>query len=101
MSLKVSVLMPAYNAEKYIAEAINSILSQTFKDFELLIINDGSTDKSESIVFSFNDPRMRYIKNEQNLGLVRVRNLGLELARGEYVAMLDSDDIAHSPPVSS
>ena len=93
---KITVLMPAYNTEKYIADSIDSILSQTFEDFELLIINDGSTDKSENIILSFNDPRIRYIKNEQNMGLTKVRNLGLELVRGEYIAMLDSDDIAHS-----
>lgn len=97
---KVTVVMPVYNSEKYVAAAIQSILNQTFKDFELIIINDGSTDESEKIILSFNDPRVRYIKNEKNLGLVGVRNLGLDLVESKYIALLDSDDIARRTRLS-
>ena len=91
---KVSVFIPAYNVEKYIAEAIQSILDQTFTDFELIVINDGSTDKTSEIVKSFNDPRIVFIENKENQKLVRVRNQGLEMARGEYLALMDADDIS-------
>ena len=91
---KISVVMPAYNAEKYIAEAIDSILEQTFKDFEFIIINDGSTDKTEEIILSYKDSRIVYIKNEKNMGIVYTLNRGLEAAQGEYIARMDSDDIS-------
>ena len=65
----VTVLMPVYNAKKYLAEAINSILNQTFTNYELLIINDGSTDKSEEIILKYSDKRIRYIKNDKNIRL--------------------------------
>ena len=90
---KISVLMPAYNAEKYIEEAITSVLNQTFTDFELLVINDGSTDGTEKIILSFNDERIRYIKNERNLKLVATLNKGIDLARGKYIARMDADDV--------
>jgi glycosyltransferase involved in cell wall biosynthesis len=89
----ISVLMPAYNAEKYIGEAIESVLNQTFTDFELLIINDGSTDKTEEIIRSFNDKRIRYIKNETNLKLIATLNKGIDLAQGRYIARIDADDM--------
>ncbi len=89
---KVSVIMPVYNSEKYVREAIDSILSQTYSDFELIIINDGSTDSSVDIVKSYNDRRIRFINNVSNSGLAVTRNQGLKLARGEYIANLDSDD---------
>lgn len=91
---KVSVLMPVYNTEKYVAEAIQSILSQTFTDFEFIIINDGSTDNSEAIIQSFSDERIRYFSNKQNLGIVDTLNRGLDLCRGEYIARMDADDIS-------
>lgn len=91
---KVSVIMPAYNAEKYISEAIDSILQQTFTDFELIIINDCSCDATEEIVLSYQDPRMIYFKNEKNMGVAGTLNKGLALAHGEYIARMDSDDIA-------
>ena len=91
---KVSVIMPAYNAQDYIAEAINSILSQTFSDFSFIIINDGSTDKTAEIVQSYDDNRILFIENPQNIGLVNSLNLGLSYAEGEYVARMDSDDIS-------
>lgn len=91
---KVTILLPVYNAEKYVSQAIDSILKQTFEDFELLIINDGSTDESEEIIFSFKDPRIRYLKNTQNRKLVDTLNKGIESARGEYIARMDADDIS-------
>ena len=92
----VSVVMPVYNGEKYLKEAIDSILNQTFTDFELLLINDASTDNSEEIINSYNDSRIIYIKNEQNLGLIKTLNKGLDLAKGEFIARMDQDDISHS-----
>ncbi|OHA18448.1 MAG: hypothetical protein A2664_00700 [Candidatus Taylorbacteria bacterium RIFCSPHIGHO2_01_FULL_46_22b] len=94
MTPKVSVLMPAYNAEKYLRESVLSILKQTFTDFELIIINDGSTDQTLSVAKSFTDPRIKIIDNKQNSGLVAVRNQAIKAAQGKYIAWLDSDDIA-------
>lgn len=92
---KVTVLMPVYNGELYLKEAIESILNQSFKDFEFLIINDGSTDSSEEIIKSYRDSRIRLVNNERNLRLIATLNKGLELARGEYIARMDCDDISH------
>lgn len=89
----ITVLMPAYNAEKYIREAIDSVLAQTFSDFELLIINDGSTDRTEEYVLSYADPRIVYVKNEKNLKLIKTLNRGIDLAKGKFIARIDSDDI--------
>ncbi len=91
---KISVLMPVYNGERFIAESIHSVFNQTFTDFELLVIDDGSTDQSAAIVSSFKDKRIRLVRNEKNRGLVAVRNQAIELSRGEYLAWLDADDIA-------
>ena len=88
----ISVLMPAYNAEKYIGEAIQSVLNQTFKDFELIVINDGSTDRTEEIILSFSDSRIRYFKNEKNLKLIATLNRGIDLVLGKYIARIDADD---------
>ena len=92
---KISVLMPVYNAENFLKEAIDSILNQTFKDFEFLIINDGSTDKSKEIILSYNDPRIRYFENKSNLGVARTLNKGLRIAKGKYIARMDADDISY------
>jgi len=89
----ISVLMPAYNAEKYIGEAIKNVLNQTFTDFELIVINDGSTDKTEEIILSFNDDRIHYIKNETNIKLIATLNKGIDLAQGKYIARIDADDV--------
>ena len=89
----VTVLLPAYNASAYIVEAIESVLNQTYSDFELLIINDGSKDDTEIKVLSFSDKRIRYEQNDKNEGLVYTLNKGLELARGVYIARMDADDI--------
>ena len=91
---KVTVLMSVYNGEKYLRKAIESILKQTFTDFEFLIINDGSTDYSGEIFRSYSDPRIRFVSNSANRGLTRSLNTGLKLAKGEYVARIDADDVA-------
>jgi glycosyltransferase involved in cell wall biosynthesis len=93
---KVTVLMPVYNGQKYLKEAIESILNQTFEDFEFLIINDGSTDKSEDIIEEYKkkDSRIIYKKNEKNLGLIKTLNSGLAVACGEYIIRMDSDDVS-------
>ncbi len=97
---KVTVVMPAYNAETYLRQAIDSILNQTFNDFELLIINDGSTDATFDIINSYNDNKIRLINNEKNIGLVEVRNLGVYESKGKYIAFLDADDIAYPARLS-
>tara|TARA_Y100001970_G_C14236513_1_gene862153 strand:- start:2343 stop:3545 length:1203 start_codon:yes stop_codon:yes gene_type:complete len=88
----VTVLMPVYNGARYLREAIDSILQQTFQDFEFLIIDDASTDESVKIVLSYHDDRIRLIQNESNLGQVKCQNKGLHLANGKYIARLDQDD---------
>lgn len=90
----VSVVMPAYNAEKYLREAIDSILTQTYDDFEFIIINDGSTDSTKEIILSYSDPRIVYLENEKNSGICVTLNKGLVAARGRYIARMDSDDIS-------
>ncbi|MCF6171937.1 MAG: glycosyltransferase, partial [Bacteroidales bacterium] len=91
----LSIIMPACNAGKHIAPAIQSVLDQTYENFELIIINDGSTDNSKAVIESFDDNRIKYFENEKNSGIVFSRNKGLKLAQGEYIGMLDADDIAH------
>jgi teichuronic acid biosynthesis glycosyltransferase TuaG len=90
----ISVIMPAFNAGKYIGEAIESVLSQTYCDWELLIINDGSTDNTQTIIDTFinRDSRIRSLYQE-NAKQSKARNLGIQHAKGEYIAFLDSDDI--------
>lgn len=90
---KVSVIMSVYNGEKYLREAIDSILNQTFTDFEFIIINDGSTDGTREILESYSDPRVRLF-HQENIGLTRSLNRALKLARGEYIARQDADDIS-------
>lgn len=91
---KISVLMPVYNGERYLREAIDSILGQTFPDFEFIVVNDGSTDGTVDIVRSYRDPRIRFVENETNLGLVRSLNNGVDLAEGAYLARMDCDDVS-------
>lgn len=93
MEPKVSVIMPIYNAEKYVKETIDGILNQTFEDFELLLINDHPTDKTMEIVKDIKDSRIRIIENERNRGIAYSRNRGLEEARGQYIALMDDDDL--------
>ncbi len=90
----ISVLMPVYNGQQYLAEAIASILNQTYQHFELLIINDGSSDNSEQIIKGFEDLRIVYIKNETNKGLIFTLNRGIELSKGAFIARMDADDIS-------
>lgn len=92
---RVTVLMPVYNAERFLHEAINSILQQSFKPFEFLIIDDGSTDGSAEIVESFRDPRIRFVRNTHNMGITRTLNKGIVLASCELIARMDADDISH------
>lgn len=92
-TLPLSVIMPVYNGEKYLEEAINSVLNQTFNDYELLIIDDGSTDHSVEIIKKFKDYRIRLIKNKGNQGIAYTRNVGLKEAKGEYLAWMDCDDL--------
>ncbi len=91
----VTVLMPVFNAESFLPEAIESILKQTFSDFELLMINDCSTDRSVEIINSYKDSRIRLVSNEKNIKLIATLNKGLEIARGKYIARMDADDISH------
>lgn len=92
----LSIILPAYNAEKYIAEAIESVLKQEYKDFELLILDDGSKDDTADIIKTFVDTRIRYIKNEKNIGLIQTLNKGISLAQGIYIGRIDADDIWHN-----
>ena len=96
MSPKVTVLMSVYNGEKYLRQSINSILNQTFEDFEFLIIDDASTDSSNDIILSYNDQRIKVIKNNKNIGQAVSLNRGLQEANAEYVARMDQDDISLS-----
>lgn len=91
---KVSVIMPVYNGEKYLKEAIESILNQTATDLELIIIDDGSVDSTSNIINSFNDERIKYFKNEKNSGISFSLNRALDLACGEFIARMDADDIS-------
>lgn len=91
---RATVLMPVYNGEKFLGEAIDSILGQTYTDFEFLIIDDGSTDQSRNIVLSYNDNRIELICNSENLGLEKTLNKGIKQAKGEYIARMDCDDIS-------
>jgi len=86
--------MSVYNGEKYLREAIDSILNQTFKDFEFIIINDGSTDRTAQILKSYHNPRIKIINNQKNLGLTKSLNIGIKRARGEYIARQDADDVS-------
>ncbi|MFI5451275.1 glycosyltransferase family 2 protein [Pedobacter sp. UC225_61] len=92
--VEVTVLMPVFNSELYLRESISSILNQSFTNFELIIINDGSTDASDKIIRSFNDNRINYVNNLSNKGIVSVLNEGLDLSKGKYIARMDADDIA-------
>ncbi|MEH7301285.1 glycosyltransferase [Neobacillus drentensis] len=89
----ISVVLAVYNNENFIGEAIESILNQTFTDFELIIINDGSSDRTEEVIQSFSDSRIRYVKQE-NKGVAGAKNAGLKLAQGDFITIHDSDDIS-------
>ena len=89
----ISVILPVYNGEKFLHRAIQSILHQSFPDFGLIIINDGSTDRTGEIIGFETDLRIVYIKNEVNRGLIYSLNKGIDLAKGKYIARMDADDI--------
>lgn len=90
----ISVSMPAFNAERYIEESIKSVLSQTYDNFELIIYDDGSTDRTREIILGYSDPRVKVILGEVNQGLIFARNAIAREAKGKYLALLDADDIA-------
>ena len=93
MNKLVSIIMPAYNSGRFIEQSIRSVLSQTYTDWELLIVDDCSTDNTTSIVASFKDKRIHYQRNTNNMGAALTRNEALKIAKGKYIAFLDSDDI--------
>lgn len=93
-NLALSVVMPTYNSEKYLEKSIDSILNQTFKDFEFIIIDDGSTDKTLKTIKKYKDPRIILIQNKINKGIVYSLNKGIKLAKGKYIARMDADDIS-------
>jgi len=91
----ISVILPVYNGEEFLQDAIDSILNQSFLDFELVIIDDGSKDRSLEIINSYTDPRIKLVQNVSNLGLVGALNSGISVAKGRYLARQDADDLSH------
>ncbi len=89
---KVSVVLPTYNRAQYLDRAISSVLNQSYSDFELIIVDDASTDDTEKVVRSFKDDRIRYIRNTKNLGGAEARNIGISMSKGKFIAFQDSDD---------
>ena len=94
MKPKVSIIMPVYNVAPYLKEAIDSILSQTFTDYELIVLNDCSPDNSEEILNTYTDKRIIRYLGDKNVGLASILNIGIKMAKGEYIARMDSDDIS-------
>lgn len=92
----VTVFIPVYNAEKYIRESLESIINQTYENLEILIVDDGSTDRTVNIIQSFNDSRIRLLRNAENKGIPYTRNRGLKEANGKYLAIMDADDISYT-----
>lgn len=91
----VSVIIPAYNGADYLGETIQSVLNQTYQDFEIIVVNDVSTDHTTEVVKQFNDPRLIYLIHEQNKGLPATRNTAIRASRGELITLLDQDDLFH------
>ena len=94
MTPVVSILMPVYKTAPYLREAVDSILSQSFTDFELIVLNDCSPDDAEEILDTYSDPRIVRYKGEKNVGLSNILNVGIGMAQGKYVARMDSDDVS-------
>ncbi len=94
MTRLVSIIMPVYNTATYLREAMDSMLAQNFTDFELIVLNDCSPDNAEEILDTYDDPRIVRYKGEKNVGLSNVLNVGIEMARGKYIARMDSDDVS-------
>jgi len=92
---KVSVLIPVYNCERFISQALESVYNQTYQNFEVIIVDDGSTDRTSEILVDMKDSRTFIYRNPQNKGLTRSLNIGLKLCRGEYVARMDADDVSY------
>lgn len=90
----VSILMPVFNTAQYLREAMDSLLAQTFTDYELIVLNDCSPDNAEEILDAYDDPRIVRYRGEKNQGLANVLNVGMEMAKGKYIARMDSDDIS-------
>lgn len=91
----LSVIMPVYNGEAYLCQAIDSILKQTFRNFEFIIIDDASTDGSEKIIHAYEDSRIKFVRNTDNQGNYPSRNKGLKMATGKYICVMDADDVAY------
>ena len=89
----VSIIMPSWNTERFIAETIQSVIDQTYKNWEMIIVDDCSKDNTDAVVASFNDNRIKYLHNEKNLGAALTRNKAMREAQGEWIAFLDSDDV--------
>ncbi len=89
----VSIIMPSWNTARWIGESIESVINQTYKDWELIVVDDCSTDNTDEVVASYHDPRIRYLKNDKNSGAALTRNRALREAQGEWIAFLDSDDL--------
>src|SRR4051794_31710840 len=89
----VSVLMPTYRQETFLPRAVGSLLAQAFDDFELIVVNDGSGERTDEVVATFDDPRVRYLRLDRNVGLGAALNIATDLARGELIAYLPSDDV--------
>ena len=92
---KVSVIIPAYNQADFLKEAIKSVLDQTYNNFEVIVVNDASPDHTEQVIQQFDDPRLKHLVHQKNLGLPAARNTGMRAAEGEIIALLDSDDLFH------
>ena len=91
---EISVIMSVFNGARYLKKSIESILNQSYEDFEYVIIDDGSTDKSKIIIESFKDPRIKLISNKQNIGLAASLNIGIQVSKGKYIARMDCDDVS-------
>jgi glycosyltransferase involved in cell wall biosynthesis len=91
---RISVITAVYNGSKYLAQTIDSVLAQSFGDFEYILVDDGSTDNSKDVIASFNDPRIKVISHDRNYGLVAARNTAISHARGELIALTDQDDVS-------
>ena len=89
---EVSVIIPTYNRAKIVTKAIDSVLAQTYKDFEIVVVDDGSIDNTKEVIHNFKNRVIRYTRNRENRGQAYARNKGVKIAKGEYIAFLDSDD---------
>ena len=102
----VSVILPTYNGAtrgngEYLRQALESVLNQSYENFELIIINDGSTDNTENLIKSYRDKRIIYLKNESNKGLGATRNRGLRIVKGDYICFLDDDDLYYENRINT